>query len=124
MTGLLQEVLTGRSAPSLAIELGRVVRDGALWAVNTGRSLKTAIEGLEGLGAPGEPDYILTSERHLYRGDGTGGWHDYGDGNRICREHHNLLFRQCGTFFGADPQHDGPSRRDSPPETRRVFPKD
>jgi HAD superfamily hydrolase (TIGR01484 family) len=85
--------------PSLARELSAVVREGALWAVNTGRSLQSALDGLEHLAAPVDPHYILTSERHIYRSDGKGGWHDYGDWNEICREHHNLLFEQCGTFF-------------------------
>jgi len=85
--------------PTLARELKTVVSEGALWAVNTGRSLQSALDGLEYLAAPVAPHYILTSERHIYRPDGKGGWHDYGDWNEICREHHDLLFSQCGTFF-------------------------
>jgi hypothetical protein len=45
------------------------------------------------------PEYILTSERHIYHPDGKGGWHDYGDWNRICREHHDQLFEKSGDFF-------------------------
>jgi hypothetical protein len=28
-----------------------------------------------------------------------GGWHDYGDWNEICGEHHELLFKESGSFF-------------------------
>jgi hypothetical protein len=89
-----------RCAPSLAAELTSVLGEGALWAVNTGRSLESALEGIRQLAPPGMPHYILTSERHIHKPDGRGGWHDYGDWNRICTEHHDLLFSQSGEFFG------------------------
>ena len=85
--------------PELASELRAVTASGALWTVNTGRSLVSALEGLERLGAPVRPDYILTSERHIYRPDGSGGWVDYGDWNEICRDHHDALFEKSGVFF-------------------------
>jgi hypothetical protein len=88
-----------RCVPSLARELSFVVKAGALWAVNTGRSLDAALSGLEQLAAPVAPDFILTSERHVHKPDGRGGWHDYGEWNEICRTHHERLFRECGSFF-------------------------
>jgi hydroxymethylpyrimidine pyrophosphatase-like HAD family hydrolase len=91
----------GRCVPSLARELEAVSKVGGIWAVNTGRSLESALDGLRQLEAPMAPDYILTSERHVHRPDGRGGWHDYGEWNALCREHHDLLFRGCGPFFKA-----------------------
>lgn len=88
-----------RCAPVLAAELKAVVAGGAIWTVNTGRSLESALEGLQKFGAPLTPDYILTSERHIYHPDGKGGWHDYGDWNRLCQEHHDRLFAESGEFF-------------------------
>jgi hydroxymethylpyrimidine pyrophosphatase-like HAD family hydrolase len=88
-----------KCAPMLARELAAAVGDGAIWAVNTGRSLESALDGLKQLAAPVAPDYILTSERHIYHPNGKGGWHDYGDWNRICHAHHDLLFAQSGDFF-------------------------
>ncbi len=88
-----------KCAPSLGVELTTVIRGGALWAVNTGRSLESALDGLEALMAPVRPHYILTSERHLFKPDQQGGWHDYGDWNRLCREHHDLLFARAGDYF-------------------------
>ncbi len=90
-----------KCAPALELEFQEVVSHGALWAVNTGRCVENALEGLKRFEAPVCPHYILTSERHLFQPDSCGGWHDYGDWNRICREHHDLLFRQCGLFFEA-----------------------
>ncbi len=84
---------------SLDRELSAAVSEGALWAVNTGRSLESALDGLRGLGASVSPDYILTNERHIHRPDGKGGWLDFGDWNEICREHHDLLFKESGSFF-------------------------
>ena len=88
-----------RCVPSLAAELTAVTKEGAIWVVNTGRSLESALDGVKQLGAPVTPYYILSSERHVYKPDGLGGWHDYGDWNEICREHHDLLFKECGGFF-------------------------
>jgi hydroxymethylpyrimidine pyrophosphatase-like HAD family hydrolase len=85
--------------PALALEVSATVGSGALWTVNTGRSLESALDGLKRLGLKMSPDYILTSERHVYKPDGMGGWTDYGEWNSICREHHDLLFSQSGDFF-------------------------
>jgi len=98
--GTLASVQRGESChPDLASELTAAVGAGALWAVNTGRPLRAILEGLSDLQPPVDPDYILTSERHVYKPDGLGGWHDYGEWNEICRRHHDLLFRECGAFF-------------------------
>ena len=88
-----------RCVPSLAAELSAVRSTGGLWAVNTGRSLVSALDGIRELQAPVSPDYILTSERHVHKPDGRGGWHDYGEWNDLCRTHHDLLFKECGAFF-------------------------
>lgn len=88
-----------KCAPSLASELSAVVESGSIWVVNTGRDLLSALDGIQKLGAPVFPEYILTSERHIHHPDGRGGWHDYGDWNRLCRAHHDLLFAQSGDFF-------------------------
>lgn len=88
-----------RCVPELAEELSAVCSAGGLWAVNTGRSLQSALEGIRELRAPVPPDYILTSERHVHKPDGRGGWHDFGEWNSLCRFHHDLLFKECGKFF-------------------------
>jgi hydroxymethylpyrimidine pyrophosphatase-like HAD family hydrolase len=88
-----------RCVPALASELGTVLSEGTVWALNTGRPLEAALDGIASLGIPFSPHYLLTSERHIHRPDGRGGWDDFGDWNGICREHHDLLFRESGGFF-------------------------
>ena len=90
---------SGPCVPSLAHELGVVSKEGGIWAVNTGRSLDAALDGVRQLAAPITPDFILTSERHVHQPNGRGGWHDFGEWNDLCRRHHDLLFKECGVFF-------------------------
>ena len=40
---------------------------GAIWAINTGRSVALLEEGLEDFAFPLQPDFILTSERDVFR---------------------------------------------------------
>jgi hydroxymethylpyrimidine pyrophosphatase-like HAD family hydrolase len=90
---------TGPCVPELASELEAVVVSGGLWVVNTGRSVEAALDGLNLLKAPVKPHYLLTSERHVHKPDGRGGWSDFGDWNDLCRDHHDRLFAECGRFF-------------------------
>jgi hydroxymethylpyrimidine pyrophosphatase-like HAD family hydrolase len=89
----------GRCAPALTQALSDFKASGGLWAVNTGRSLAHAIEGVEIFGAPIEPDFLLTHEREVYRRDATGAWQDFGDWNGISRERHAELFHRSGAIF-------------------------
>lgn len=65
--------------------------DGAIWAINTGRSVRLLEEGLEDLRFPFQPDFILTSERDVFRPI-DGGWEPYGDWNQRCAQAHAELF--------------------------------
>jgi len=66
---------------------------GVLWAVNTGRALEHIVEGLEEFGFPFSPDYVLTTERHVFRPADNGlGWDDFGDWNLRCEQAHQELF--------------------------------
>lgn len=73
---------------------------GVLWAVNTGRAVRHVVEGLEEFGFPFHPDFVLTSEREVFRRseDGTG-WEDFGDWNRRCTLAHAELFTEAGPVF-------------------------
>lgn len=72
---------------------------GGVWAVNTGRSLHHAIEGLRRFASPVEPDFLLTNEREVYRWDGTSAWLAHGDWNRRCEERHDELFETAMEVF-------------------------
>jgi HAD superfamily hydrolase (TIGR01484 family) len=68
--------------------------DGVLWAINTGRSVDLLESGLVDLEFPIHPDFILTSERDIFRpaANGAARWEPFGDWNeRVAREHAELF---------------------------------
>jgi HAD superfamily hydrolase (TIGR01484 family) len=67
--------------------------DGVLWAINTGRSVELLESGLTDFEFPIHPDFILTSERDIFRPSSNGGkWEPFGDWNeRVAREHAQLF---------------------------------
>ncbi|MBA3608144.1 MAG: HAD family phosphatase [Chthoniobacterales bacterium] len=66
-------------------------RDGAIWAINTGRSVGLLKEGLEDFAFSVLPDFILTSERDVFRPTERG-WEPYGDWNERCAQAHAELY--------------------------------
>jgi hypothetical protein len=89
---LVDHYATPPVAPALFERFAALRRKGVLWALNTGRDMPLASEGLREFGFPFEPDYILTSEREVFHRNEAGEWQDYGDWNRRCAEAHDLLF--------------------------------
>src|SRR3984893_14586838 len=73
--------------------IGKLQADGVLWAINTGRSVDLLQSGLTDLEFPIHPDFILTSERDVFRpSSSSGNWEPYGDWNeRVSREHAKLF---------------------------------
>jgi HAD superfamily hydrolase (TIGR01484 family) len=69
-------------------------REGTLWAINTGRSVSLLEEGLETFAFPIQPDFILTSERDVFRPT-AGGWEPYGDWNERCAQAHAELYQSA-----------------------------
>jgi len=64
---------------------------GVIWAINTGRSVPLLEEGLEDFAFPLQPDFILTSERDVFRPTAAG-WEPFGDWNeRVARKHAELF---------------------------------
>ena len=70
-----------RTARSLAGALNDLRLQGAVWAVNTGRQLRFALEGLEQVKLPHDPEFVLTSEKDIYRRIEEGNWEAFGDWN-------------------------------------------
>ena len=61
----------GRCSPDFAAALEDHSGNGGLWAINTGRTLDHVIDGLEIFDAPVGPDFLLTTEREIYRRDAS-----------------------------------------------------
>lgn len=66
--------------------------DGVIWVINTGRSVDLLESGLTDFEFPIHPDFILTSERDIFRPASNGKkWEPFGDWNeRVAREHADL----------------------------------
>ncbi|PYI90319.1 MAG: hypothetical protein DME97_17625 [Verrucomicrobia bacterium] len=73
--------------------IGKLQAAGVVWAINTGRSVDLLQSGLTDLDFPIHPDFILTSERDVFRPSAhRGKWEPYGDWNeRVAREHAELF---------------------------------
>ena len=73
-------------------------RGGAIWAINTGRSRDLLESGLIDFEFPVRPDFILTSERDVFR-PVEGGWEAFGDWNtRVARDHAELYASASSIF--------------------------
>jgi HAD superfamily hydrolase (TIGR01484 family) len=87
------------SEPVLHRECMELIRDlqsaDAVWAINTGRSVDLLEIGLTDFEIPMRPDFILTSERDVFRPSRNGGaWEAYGDWNERCARDHRELFSE------------------------------
>jgi hypothetical protein len=68
-------------------------QDGAIWAINTGRSVDLLESGLADFSFPFRPDFILTNERDVFRpGENGAKWEAFGDWNERCARAHAELF--------------------------------
>src|ERR1700750_70349 len=54
-------------------QIEKLQEDGVLWAINTGRSVELLESGLTDFDFPVHPDFILTSERDIFRPASNGG---------------------------------------------------
>src|SRR5436853_2362000 len=66
---------------------------GTVWAINTGRSVDLLETGLAEFALPIRPDFILTTERDVFRPGRNGEkWEPFGDWNQRCARDHADLF--------------------------------
>ena len=96
------------ASPPVVPELFSLLRDlqrgGTLWAVNTGRALGHILEGLKEFRFPVLPDYVVTTEREVYR-KGKSGWEAFGDWNKRCYAAHDELFAAAGPLLDSILEH-------------------
>ena len=90
-----------RTARSLSAALSGLRERGAVWAVNTGRQLWFALEGLEHAHLPHDPEFVLTSEKNIFRRVDEGEWEAFGDWNARTEEQTADLFGRAGHVLEA-----------------------
>ena len=86
--------------PALDTQCMELIRElqngGAIWAINTGRSVDLLESGLADFSFPIRPDFILTSERDVFRpGQNGDKWEAFGDWNERCARDHAELFNSA-----------------------------
>src|SRR4030095_8172210 len=83
------------------MELIRELQDaGAIWAINTGRSVDLLESGLANFEIPTRPDFILTTERDVFRPGKNGDqWEPFGDWNDRCARDHTELFSSADSVL-------------------------
>jgi len=92
------------SEPVLNAACIDLIRDlqtsGVQFAINTGRSVDLLESGLTDFSIPLWPDFILTSERHVFRPGRNGDkWQAFGDWNDRCARDHTELFRSADSVL-------------------------
>lgn len=90
-----------RTVQSLCDALSDLRRAGAVWAVNTGRQLWFALEGLEQWHFPHDPEFVLTSEKDIFRRVEEGSWEAFGDWNARTERQTLELFGRAAHVFEA-----------------------
>jgi HAD superfamily hydrolase (TIGR01484 family) len=83
--------------PVLNTQCMKLIRElqnaGTMWAINTGRSVGLLESGLADFSFLIRPDFILTTERDVFRpGQNGDKWEAFGDWNERCAQDHTELF--------------------------------
>lgn len=68
---------------------------GALWGINTGRSLEHLRETWTDCCFPFLPDWVVAREREIYFAAGVGGWQPHTSWNRRCEQEIHGLFKHA-----------------------------
>lgn len=98
---LISHEPAARAGGELADALMTLRAQGATWAVNTGRQLWFAIEGLDRARLPHDPEFVLSSEKDIFwRSEGKA-WTAFGDWNARAEERTADLFGRAGHVFDA-----------------------
>ncbi len=90
--------------PVLDMQCMELIRDlqdaGAIWAINTGRSVDLLESGLADFSFPIRPDFILTNERDVFRpGQDGNKWEAFGNWNERCAREHRELFSSASSVL-------------------------
>jgi HAD superfamily hydrolase (TIGR01484 family) len=86
------------SEPPVPLEFFEVIRTlrenrGAVWGINTGRSMAQMIEGFIESRFPFLPDYVVAREREIYFPNDFGRWLPHEAWNKACEKEIERLFK-------------------------------
>src|SRR5213596_1352913 len=92
------------SEPVLDTQCMELIRElqeaGTMWAINTGRSVGLLESGVADFAFPIRPDFILTTERDVFRpGQNGDKWEAFGDWNERCAQDHRELFSSTSSVL-------------------------
>jgi HAD superfamily hydrolase (TIGR01484 family) len=80
--------------------IGELQSAGVLFSINTGRSVDLLESGLTDFEFPVRPDFILTTEREVFRPGSNGEkWEPFGDWNERCARDHSELFSSAQSIL-------------------------
>jgi HAD superfamily hydrolase (TIGR01484 family) len=80
--------------------IGKLQSEGILFSINTGRSVDLLESGLTDFEFPVRPDFILTTEREVFRPGSNGEkWEPFGDWNERCARDHAELFSSAQSIL-------------------------
>ncbi|MEM1085496.1 MAG: HAD hydrolase family protein [Verrucomicrobiota bacterium] len=69
-------------------------KKGAVWGINTGRSMEHVIEGLIESRFPYSPDWVVAREREIWFPNRFGRWLGDDEWNKTCEKDHRKFFRK------------------------------
>ena len=97
-------LVSRNGGPALDMQCMELIRElqnaGAIWAINTGRSVDLLETGLVEFAFPIRPDFILTMERDVFRPGRNGEkWEPFGDWNERCARDHTELFSSANSVL-------------------------
>ena len=72
---------------------------GAIWGINTGRTLHHTLDGLNQHGFRLTPDFLIARESEIYHQNEYGRYVDLGDWNSRCSQAHKKFFKHHAVFF-------------------------
>ncbi|HEX2750077.1 MAG TPA: HAD-IIB family hydrolase [Verrucomicrobiales bacterium] len=72
---------------------------GAIWGINTGRTLYHTLDGLKEHGFRLTPDFIIARECEIYHLNDFNRWVDLGEWNKQCTSDHKRFYKAHSKFF-------------------------
>lgn len=85
--------------PEILDRLVELKRWGALWCINTGRTLPHTVEAITRFRIIPTPDFIIARESEIYHCNEFNRWVDWDGWNRQCAKDHKRLYKTAKKFF-------------------------